>query len=197
MSVNTTTRERPNVKKDRRLALSARRRIRDRLQKKISESHYRTRFQLEKTLGLTHSAVAGWLNSDDPNTPDTVSLYRLSEALGFSIDWLLFDVGPDQRGAVRTTGKFAEDLRAQLIAYLRQRVAYSEEELNRFLPMNSVDQIWASIVRLFGRLLLEQERDEYDRGKSGAYFKWLLERSLTKKNRHIQPFYEVERSYPL
>jgi transcriptional regulator with XRE-family HTH domain len=181
------------MKKDRRLALRVRRGIRDRLQKKITESYYRKPYQLEKALGLTHSAVVGWLNSRDPNTPDTVSIYELSEALGFSIDWLLFDIGPDQRGAVRATGEFAKDLRAQLMASLRERVGYSEEELNRFLPADSVEEIWQSVVGRFGMLLLRQEREEYDKGKTGAYFQWLLERSLAKKKRHIRPFHEVER----
>jgi len=182
---------------DRKLPLPVRRAIRRRLDAKIRESHFRTPYGLEKELNLTHSAVVGWQSRKDPITPDTVSLYRLSDEIGFSIDWLLFEIGPDQRGAVRSTGEFTTDLRAQLIAALHQRSSFSEEEVNRFLPADSADALWESIVSHFGLLLLGQNRKQFDRDRIGDYFKWSLERRLSEKKLDVRPFYEVERSRPL
>jgi transcriptional regulator with XRE-family HTH domain len=184
-------------KNKRELRLHLRRAIRDRLEAKFDQSPYENTHRLEVAMHLTHSAVAGWRNSIDPVTPDTVSLYRLSEELGFSVDWLLFGVGPDQRGAVRSTGEFATDLRAQLIATLHLRTSYSEEELNRFLPTEAAAAVWESVVSHFGVLLLRQNREEYNRNKPWDYFTWLLQRGLSGKGSRVRPFYEVEKHPPL
>lgn len=180
----------------RQLPRLVRREIRDRLNKAIKNSPYGSAYALEQRLNLTHSALAGWLNSVDPVTPDTVSLYRLSEALGLSIDWLLFNIGPEQRGAVRATGEFTADFRAQLTALLRGRGAFSEEELNDFLPIEAAAELWESVVSRYAWLLLDQHRDEYDRSIQKDYLAWALKQVESGRKREVRPFYEVERRRP-
>ncbi len=183
------------MRKDRRFTRKQRRSIRDRLNSVIVKSPYRNAYGVERALGLTHSAMAGWLNSRDPVTPDTVSLFALSQELGFSVDWLLFNEGPDQRGAIRPSGEFRTDFRMQLIAELRNRLASSKKELETFLPESDTGLLWEAVVSHFGWLLLGQAQEEYEREKGDDFFRWLLSRP--SRNRDVRPFRETERIRPL
>lgn len=116
--------------KTRKLDLTTRRAIRDRLADFVAR-RYKNRMRMESDAGVAHSTAAAWFNPD-PSTPDTVAAVSLARRKNLSLNWLLLGEGPELRG-VEGSGDVWRIVRQTMIAELVS-LGIPRDKADRALP---------------------------------------------------------------
>lgn len=117
------------------------RKVRDRLSELLTNKSW-SKKKLAEELQVAPSTVTGWFGNP-PRLPSGTSLYLLSRSTMVSLNWLLFDDGPEIRGspakAIDLGKALCAHVRAALVAARPELTAPSDKEvpprhLFRYLP---------------------------------------------------------------
>jgi transcriptional regulator with XRE-family HTH domain len=96
--------------------------------------------------GLSPGTLSGWLRPKRPSLPDALSLLRLSNLKGQSLDWLCGRDVAERWQSSRPVGRLAEDFRVEVEAALKAR-GLAEDYIEDYSPPNMFERAVQLLAR--------------------------------------------------